>query len=261
MGVVNATPTRFVALGDSLTEGIGDDAWPDGTPRGWADRFADLLAQRGSTEYANIAVRGMTSRRILNQQLDAALAANPHVVAISAGMNDILRAKVDFEEISDNLATMVTRLTAGGARVVVIPIPRVERVTRIAWLVASRRRHLNELIAELAANPGVVETPDTTGSVFEDPRAWASDRLHLSPLGHHRLALAVASSFGVADDVSGWNAPVPGLARRRRLGDDARWWAGEAIPWIGRRLSGRSSGDARTAKRPDLTLVDSPPPG
>ena len=33
----------FVALGDSFTEGVGD-LYPDGTCRGWADRFAGQLA-------------------------------------------------------------------------------------------------------------------------------------------------------------------------------------------------------------------------
>ena len=35
---------RFVALGDSTTEGLMD-LYPDGTFRGWADRLAARLAQ------------------------------------------------------------------------------------------------------------------------------------------------------------------------------------------------------------------------
>ena len=35
---------RYVAIGDSFTEGVGDE-YPDGTPRGWADRLAEKLAE------------------------------------------------------------------------------------------------------------------------------------------------------------------------------------------------------------------------
>ncbi|MFM9150506.1 MAG: hypothetical protein ACKORA_08600, partial [Solirubrobacterales bacterium] len=36
---------RFVAIGDSQTEGVGDLPNADGTDRGWADRFASTLAR------------------------------------------------------------------------------------------------------------------------------------------------------------------------------------------------------------------------
>ena len=50
---------RFVAMGDSQTEGVGDPTGPGGTERGWADRFAEEMAVRqGSLLYANLAVRG-----------------------------------------------------------------------------------------------------------------------------------------------------------------------------------------------------------
>ena len=49
---------RYVALGDSQSEGLGDTPWPDGTPRGWTDRLAGYLsAQHEDFEYANLAVR------------------------------------------------------------------------------------------------------------------------------------------------------------------------------------------------------------
>ena len=61
---------RFVALGDSFTEGLMDEVGPDGRHRGWADRVAEALAARASAEgadgieYANLAVRGrLVARR------------------------------------------------------------------------------------------------------------------------------------------------------------------------------------------------------
>jgi hypothetical protein len=36
----------------------------------------------------------------------------------------------------------------------------------------------------------------------------------------------------------------------------AEYWRAYVLPWIGRRLTGRSSGDGREPKLPDLTVVD-----
>ncbi len=102
----------------------------------------------------------------------------------------------------------------------------------------------------------------TTGTVFEDPRAWAPDRLHLSALGHDRLARAAAATFGVpagdntrtADFLAVPDGPVPAKSVRA----EASWWWTHVAPWVGRRLRGRSSADGRAAKRPDLIRVDYP---
>lgn len=49
---------RYVAIGDSQTEGVGDGDDRVGL-RGWADRLAERLAAANpGLEYANLAVRG-----------------------------------------------------------------------------------------------------------------------------------------------------------------------------------------------------------
>ena len=66
-----ATFRRYVAIGDSSTEGLED---PDGRGgyRGWADRLAQHIAdgQDEPLEYANLAIRGMRMREIRIGQLD-----------------------------------------------------------------------------------------------------------------------------------------------------------------------------------------------
>ena len=73
---------RYVALGDSFTEGVGDPdpARPNGL-RGWADRVAEVLAtQTDDFGYANLAVRGRKLGPIVAEQLDAAVALEPVTV-------------------------------------------------------------------------------------------------------------------------------------------------------------------------------------
>ncbi|MGH8793010.1 MAG: SGNH/GDSL hydrolase family protein, partial [Stackebrandtia sp.] len=55
-----------------------------------------------------------------------------------------------------------------------------------------------------------------------------------------------------------WEAPLPAagpspwLARRRQ---DLAWARTHLAPWVRRRVTGRSSGDALAAKRPKLTPI------
>src|SRR5436190_8450907 len=94
--------TRYVALGDSFTEGVGDPdpARPNGV-RGWADRVAEVLATRSDGfGYANLAIRGRKLRRILTDQIGPALALEPDLVTIHGGGNDVLRPRVDLDDLA-----------------------------------------------------------------------------------------------------------------------------------------------------------------
>src|SRR5512132_4477071 len=66
---------RYVAIGDSSTEGL-EDPNGEGGYRGWADRLAQHIAdaQDEPLEYANLAIRGYRMREIRTNQFEAALA-------------------------------------------------------------------------------------------------------------------------------------------------------------------------------------------
>lgn len=246
---------RYVAIGDSLSEGIGDEPWPDGTPRGWTDRLAELLAgHHGGVDYANLAVRGYRSRQILETQAEQALALEPDVLTLTAGMNDLLRPRFDVDELRRTLVSIVRPFTTKGVRVVVVPIPDIRGVSPAGHLVARRRVALNDIYRHLAREHGMLPPAETTGTVFEDVRAWAEDRLHLSPLGHERLALAAADALRVPD-VEAWAGVPEGSPPARTWRTEATWARQYVTPWLGRRLTGRSSGDGRVAKQPTLTRV------
>lgn len=252
------SPLRYVAIGDSLSEGVGDEPWPDGTPRGWTDRLAALLAARHRDRglaYANLAVRGYKAAQVRDTQLSEAVAMKPDFLTLTAGMNDILRPRVDFDRLQDTLVELVARFAAAGTHMVIIPIPDVTGISPAGGLIDSRRRRLNSVYEALAREHGVEPMPDTAGTVFEDARAWDEDRLHLSPLGHERLSLAAAASLGVPID-SEWRTAPSGRPPHRTMRTEAAWWWGYAMPWVGRRLRGASSGDGRRAKRPTLTPLE-----
>ncbi|GGQ50058.1 lysophospholipase [Streptomyces griseorubens] len=249
---------RYVALGDSQTEGVGDGDDTTGL-RGFADRLAEHLARHEpALQYANLAVRGRLAAQIHAEQLAPALALRPDVATVVAGVNDLLRPGFDADEVCTHLDAMFGALTGQGALVATITIPDLSRVCPVARPLIPRVTALNEGIRRTARRHGVVVAETALHPVAGDPRLWSSDRLHASPLGHERIAAALAQALGLPDSDDTWTHPLPpqtlptGL---RAVGTELRWLAGFLGPWLLRRLRGRSSGDGRSAKRPLLHPV------
>jgi lysophospholipase L1-like esterase len=247
---------RYVALGDSFTEGVGDP-YPLGGERGWADRVALELGSRDTlVEYANLAVRGRLLDQIVQEQVPCASALRPDLVTINGGINDALRRTWDLEAMTRHLEDGITGLRATGADVVFVGFGRPSRRSRLMRTVESRLAGYRQEIHAVAQRHGarVVDFWDQT--VFDDPRFWSDDRLHLNPVGHQRVASAVLDALGVSQDQ--WWEPLP-VARRpspvARAGRNARWAGKHLAPWLGRRVAGRSSSDGRNPKRPEPAPV------
>lgn len=253
---------RYVALGDSQTEGLGDGDEERGH-RGWADRLAELLAA-GNPDlgYANLAVRGRLTADIKAEQLGPALALEPDLVTVMAGMNDLVRPGFDAARVAADIEEMFTELTAAGARVATVTFPDIGRISPLARRAVPRVLDLNARIRAAADRHGVVVLDTFPHRVTTDPRLWSGDRLHASPLGHARIAAGMADALGVPGHAD-WLRPLPPLPPVSVFGAtaaEARWFAGFLGPWLWRRLRGRSSGDGRAAKRPALGPVMVPRP-
>ena len=73
--------TRYVAIGDSQTEGLWDGDDSVGI-LGFADRLAAMLdALHPGLRYANLAMRGRRIRDVLDDQLPVALAMRPDLIS------------------------------------------------------------------------------------------------------------------------------------------------------------------------------------
>ncbi|MEV0119997.1 SGNH/GDSL hydrolase family protein [Streptomyces sp. NPDC050703] len=251
---------RYVAIGDSQTEGVGDGDETRGY-RGWADRLAEILAEgRPDLGYANLAVRGRLTARIKAEQLGPALALKPDLVTVMAGMNDLVRPGFDAARIAADIEEMFTELTGAGARVATVTFPDIGRIVPLARRALPRVLELNARIRAAADRHGVVVLDTFPHRVTTDPRLWSGDRLHASPLGHARIAAGMADALGLPGH-EGWCGTLPPLPPASVLGavtGEARWLAGFMGPWLWRRLRGRSSGDGREPKRPALAEVRAP---
>lgn len=247
-----AAYTSFVALGDSFTEGMSDRL-PDGGYRGWADLLAGRLAARTpGFRYANLAVRGKLIRQIAADQVDTAAAMNADLVTLVGGLNDVLRPKCDVKAVCAVLEDCVERLAPSCGQLVLMRSPA--RRGPVATRFLPRMEELFGFIDDLAARHGALVVDLYGAQVLGDPRMWAVDRLHLTADGHERVAEAVWQTLGLPA-ASQWTRDLPphvrpGWAARRAA--DLRFTRDHLLPWIGRRLTGRSSGDGRPPKRPDL---------
>jgi lysophospholipase L1-like esterase len=252
--------TRYVAIGDSFTEGMSD---PDPTRPdryvGWADRLAlhlDALAEREHLPfgYANLAVRGRKLDDVVGSQLDTAMSMSPDLVSMVGGGNDLLRPSVDLDRLAARLEEAVARIRKSGADVLLA----TPTDTRDAGLFkALRGRHAVHAanIFTIAQRHGAHVLNLWGMAALRDWRMWADDRIHLTTEGHRRVALAALTALGHDTDRTDWTTPLPDAeraTRREELRSHAEWARTHAAPWVQRRVRGRSSGDAVLAKRPRL---------
>jgi lysophospholipase L1-like esterase len=251
---------RLVCLGDSFTEGVGDDddSYPNGV-RGWADRTAEQLAI-GNLEfqYANLAVRGKLLAQVLSEQLDAGLDMRPDLVTLYAGGNDLMRPKVDIDALINELDKAVGRFVESGAKVVLFTgVDGVEDA--LFRKMRGRVAIYNEHIRLLSARHNTVLVDMWAMRQLRDRRRWAPDRLHLNAFGHTEIAIALLDALGephtLVPAALGVREYVDPRAQRR---ENLQWAKEYALPWVQRRLRGESSGDTIPAKRPVLAPVVTP---
>ena len=248
---------RYVALGDSFTEGVGDEdpSRPNGV-RGWADRVAEQLTLRfPQTLYANLAIRGRTLEPILAEQVDAALALRPTLVSLYGGGNDILRPSIDVDALMADYDEAFGRLRASGAQVLTLTGFDVKHFYGVFKATRGRTAIYNELLREIAEKHDLILVDFWRFSEeFSDARYWAKDRLHMNTLGHIKMAGKVLEALQVGAGELGLE-PLPQMrevSRVQATRANLEWVRTFALPWVGRRLRGTSSGDSLSPRYPDL---------
>lgn len=247
---------RYVAIGDSFTEGIGDPR-PNGRERGWADRVAEMLAKDDPrVRYANLAIRGRRLAQIVQEQVPQAQELTPDLVSFAGGVNDALRRQWDIAALSEHLEAGIEALSDTGADIVIVTYGRPSNRSRLMSVVEGRLGEYRDVTYEVARRYGCRVVDFWEHSVFDDPRFWSEDRLHLNPVGHQRVALAVLAALG--RDVPAWHTPLPAArppSPLHRAGRNVTWAGKHFAPWVGRRLTGRSSGDQVSPKRPECAPI------
>jgi len=249
---------RYIAIGDSFTEGMCDDV-VNGEFRGWANRVAAVLADaQPGFEYANLAVRGKLLHQVITDQIPEAItmtAGKETLITFHAGANDVLRPKYKSEIAFAEYREAVKALTATGATVVLFTvIETVDGKGKTADLWVERFTAFNRNVRSVAKEFGAILAEAQQAPWLADRRFLAVDRLHLNAEGHWRMSQAVLEILNYPSDAA-WRIPLPAAKKKSRLRktvENVYWIFIFVLPWIWRRLRGRSSGDGRSPKYPTL---------
>lgn len=248
---------RYVAIGDSFTEGVGDEL-EDGRPRGWADLVAQGWANgTGQTvQYANLAIRGRLAWPVVEEQLEPALALRPTHLSFNGGGNDMLRPRTTIARIADAFTHVLRRCDEEGVRFILLSGANPSSGLPLGRLIQRRGDELSAaVIARFEGRDDVVRALNWPDRELATPPFWSPDRLHMNARGHHRVAARVLHALGVPADPTWWDLPAPA---DRHLGA-GEYYRAHVLPWLRRRITRTSSGDGRTAKYPEW--VDIAPTG
>lgn len=245
---------RYVAIGDSFSEGVGDEL-PDGTVRGWTDLFAAGWAEAlgEPISFANFAVRGKLVEQIATEQLDAALALEPTHLSFNGGGNDMLRPRADIERILGFTEQVVDRCSEQGVTLLLLSGGNPTARLPLGRSILQRGDALSHAMGErFGDRPGVSITQNWFDEQLATEPFWSPDRLHMNTRGHHRVAARMLTTLGIAAPEHWWHLELPEVERSLR---GAAYYRAHVGPWVKRRITGTSSGDGHPPKHPTWVQV------
>ncbi|MFD5327238.1 SGNH/GDSL hydrolase family protein [Streptomyces sp. NPDC127092] len=230
--------TRFVVLGDSLSEGVGDrvgDGW-----RGWAALLAEgVSGGREEVAFTNLAVSGAQSRDVAETQLARALALRPQLASVVVGVNDTLRRTFDIGLLARRLDRVCAELAASGAVLLTACLPDPGRMlglpAPLARPLARRQRAVNAVVHALSERHDAVHLHLDAPAWTEDRSLWSADRLHPGERGHRAVAAAfhrLLAERGLARGTAPSTEPEEPPPTRA---DALLWLATAGTAWVVRR--------------------------
>ena len=263
-GVSETGYGRYVAIGDSQTEGLwdGDDAVGF---VGFADRLAALLdSHYPGLHYANLAIRGKLVADVLTEQVPPALAMRPDLITVCVGMNDVIQPGWSFGRALTDLEYVYAALAESGATVVTTTFPNVAQFLPLGRLVSGRLARINDAIRAAAEQYDFRLVDLYSAPSMRDLDTWDIDRVHASTKGHILFAAAAAEALNLPGSNHDWAEASGSLTRlpfKSHTYGQLRWAHEKLRPWVWRRLRGMSSADGRVPRRPNLAPLFTPSAG
>ncbi|MFC8782040.1 SGNH/GDSL hydrolase family protein [Streptomyces nigra] len=236
--VTSGGPLTFVALGDSLTEGVGDpvgDGW-----RGWAALLAAGLGT-GTPRFTNLAVSGAQTTDVVERQLPVALRLCPDLVSVVVGVNDTLRRTFDIRAVAARLDRVYAACAGQGAVLLTACLPDPGTMLGLpgafARPLARRQQAVNAVVHALSDRYGALHLHACEGDWTVDRAMWSADRLHPAERGHRQVALrfhALLAERGLATGP----APSPEPESSGPTMSARLWWLATAgTGWVARRCT------------------------
>ncbi|HEU5332541.1 MAG TPA: SGNH/GDSL hydrolase family protein [Actinocrinis sp.] len=193
---------RFVVLGDSIAEGVGEPV-PGYPPLPIAHRVAAELSRvRPELAVVNLGRRNLRARQVRERQLVPALAFEPDLALVVCGANDALRPGYETRAgaVDGEIETMVRAMQGRGATVITLAVfvwPNYPHLP--SWLKptpSERMAMLGRRTTELAARLGTVHIDVADHPAAKDPDTMSIDGLHGNGRSQAILAAEIVRRLG-----------------------------------------------------------------
>ncbi len=178
---------RYLALGDSLSQGVG-------APDEQTGAFPALLAEkwRGAScevELQNAGISGYTAEQVLTDEVPQIEGFQPTLITFQAGANDIVNG-VTVEDYRKSVQGVLDAATGSGARVIVL--------AQNEWFRAPGGEGYTTPEQRDAFDEVLIEEAQSRGAEFVDMRAlykqqadenlWVEDGIHPTPEAYQAWA-------------------------------------------------------------------------
>lgn len=183
-------PIVYVALGDSTGSGVG------ARNGGYVLRlFKRIEERRPNSKLTNLCVSGATTEDVLREQLESGVTADPDLVTVGIGINDIGHG-FTLDQFSRNYERILGTLNEKTrARIVVTNLPDISTAPRIPGPMRNEYQQqiaqFNRVVEEIAARHGVTVFDVytiTTQELPSQPEYFSADGFHPSDAGYELWA-------------------------------------------------------------------------
>lgn len=178
---------KYVAMGDSLTVGLGSNKITQTYPF----IFAQSLSKNMSVSLVDLAIRGATSTDLINLQLDKAIVENPNYVSLFIGINDVhsLMTNKKFEDNINYITTILMEKTP--AKIIILNIPYLGSKDLILFpyniFFDYRTQEFNKILSKITSekNLTLIDLYTPTKEIFsKQPNFYSFDNFHPSGDGY-----------------------------------------------------------------------------
>ena len=179
---------RYVAIGDSLTAGVGTTSSKDSFPY----TLSEMLAQSGrNVELMNLGVPAAKTQDVIDSQLQEVLSNDPDIVTMLIGINDI-QAFVSGETFKRNDEKIIDELQSRTrANIIIINLPYLGTADLItwpfSWIYHARITTFNNIIKKIAESKGLTLIDLNKATKDRSARSsdyYSIDQFHPSAKGY-----------------------------------------------------------------------------
>ena len=206
----------FIALGDSIVEGVGD-IYPGYENKGWVDLVAkELIKLSPDMKYYNFGVGGSTIEEVINTQVKKALNKNPDLITLTIGGNDARNPGWTPSIFSQRYSDLINSLILPDLTLVTMTYPNtniskenlIEKYDDTprtkGWLLYFRRmKKINQIIRRISIDNDIFCMEFEDFEPARDPQNLSQDMVHPNSRGYWYAANYIIelfkTHFGLAD--------------------------------------------------------------